>query len=475
MTKKVAELRQKYPVFVYQQFSYDLSAEGLDIAFEFRADPDLVFKPHVIIEGITAAHLATLAPTELDAYLFHLGLIEAFSYWKATCSPRIEVTARPLTAAQTEWWHTLLIKGMGEYFFVNDIDFTTPEFVTINSAATVANSPTPEPRPWAVLPFNPETDQLLIPIGGGKDSALTIELLNDQLPTLQRQFLLIDPTLAISQMAALYPEVKTWTIRRRLDPMLFELNHQGYLNGHTPFSAMAAFYTSLVAKLVGLTHIAVSNERSSNEGNVMFHGHEINHQYSKTYEFEKAFQTYMGQYFEQAPFYFSIMRPLFELQIARSFANYIRNNEALAMLFRSCNRGQKTNSWCGECPKCLFTYSVLYPFVSTEQLVNIFGADLYTKTELLPFALELLGQATKKPLECVGTHEENNAAFYLSVEKLRAENQPLPPLLQLVQDQVLLKEGDLATRAATVLNSWNSEHSLPPVFEEIIHRVCLKL
>ena len=72
---------------------------------------------------------------------------------------------------------------------------------------------------------------------------------------------------------------------RTIDPRLLQLKGKGYLNGHTPFSAYLAFLSVLCATLFDIKYIALSNERSSNEGNVRYLGKTINHQYSKSFEF----------------------------------------------------------------------------------------------------------------------------------------------------------------------------------------------
>ena len=46
------ELKQKYPKFVYQKYSYQISGKNLEIFFDFRIEPDIYFKPKVIIENI---------------------------------------------------------------------------------------------------------------------------------------------------------------------------------------------------------------------------------------------------------------------------------------------------------------------------------------------------------------------------------------------------------------------------------------
>jgi len=70
------------------------------------------------------------------------------------------------------------------------------------------------------------------------------------------------------------------------------LNAAGYLNGHVPISAYYAFYACFVAVLLGYKFVSISQERSSNEGTVDFHGLSVNHQYSKTFEFEEKFRKY---------------------------------------------------------------------------------------------------------------------------------------------------------------------------------------
>jgi hypothetical protein len=469
---QLSQLRSQHPRLYYRSFTSQVTEEGLEIGFLFQTEPDISFHPKLVIEGVTSSQVAKLAPGELDQYVFHIGLVEMLSYWKATCSPQIVIEAGALSAEQINWWHDLLIQGLGEFFFVNQIDFTQPEFVTITSTGSTQGVPQEQKStPQEDLS---QTQSFLIPIGGGKDSAVTLEILKeyqalhpDQVG--QTAGFMINPTPASRQMAEASGLTQTLTVRRQLDPLLLELNGQGYLNGHTPFSALVAFTSLLTARLFGYQLVAVSNEASSNEGNVEFHGHEINHQYSKTYEFEKKLKTYTQTYLSSdnpdvEGYYFSLMRPLFELQIARLFAGYPHYHS----VFRSCNRGQKTNSWCGECPKCLFAYVILYPFLGKETMVKIFGQDLFAKAELLPIALELLGYAEKKPLECVGTREENISAFYLSYDRAQAEYDQLPSLLELVQVQVLAHELNLESRSQAILSSWNSQHFIPLRLEKFL-------
>ena len=142
-------------------------------------------------------------------------------------------------------------------------------------------------------------------------------------------------TLACVQMAGY--ENNFLQINRTIDSTLLDLNAKGYLNGHTPFSAMLAFYSVLLAVLSQKKHIALSNESSANEATVK--NMDVNHQYSKSYEFESDFRNYISKYVNTDINYYSFLRPLSELQIAYLFAQL----PSYFPVFKSCNVGSKTD------------------------------------------------------------------------------------------------------------------------------------
>ncbi|MBU2543542.1 hypothetical protein KJ707_03190 [Patescibacteria group bacterium] len=459
---ELSKLRQQYPRFVYDSFQTEIAPEGLKLTFFFTIEPDIKFQPTITIQGVTPALWQALPENLRRAWVFHLGLAEIPSYWKATASPEIIVKAGHLSPKQIAWWHKLLVRGMGEYFYLNQIDFTAENFVNWTTAL--------EKIDLNKVRYPTLEEKYLVPVGGGKDSALTTCLLNQQ--QLSFDIFLLNPTKAMEQVARLARPEQIITASRQIDPKLLALNQQGYLNGHVPFSANIAFLARLIGLIFGHQNVVISNERSSNEGNVWFLGREINHQYSKSFEFEQDLEQYLTQHHlvpKQAhPSYFSLLRPLYELQISRLFT-LCTHFAQLAPIFRSCNRGKKTNSWCGECPKCLFTFASFYPFVTEEKLVTIFGQNLFEKESLLPKALALLGKTTFKPFECVGTHEESIVAFYLSIKKLQTANKPLPILLQLVLDQMLRHQSNLPKRSTHILSSWNTNHQLPAKLEKALN------
>jgi hypothetical protein len=182
---------------------------------------------------------------------------------------------------------------------------------------------------------------------------------------------------------------------------------------------MLAFVSVLTALIYGKAEVALSNESSANEPTIP--GTNINHQYSKTLEFENDFRSYLTQYITEDISYYSFLRPLNELQIAKLFSGFPEHFNT----FRSCNVGSKTDSWCGECPKCLFTFIILSPFIDVDQLIRIFGRNLFEDESLIPLLDQLSGHADEKPFECVGTIDEVNAAIQYYIQNHPGDRLPL--------------------------------------------------
>jgi hypothetical protein len=177
---------------------------------------------------------------------------------------------------------------------------------------------------------------------------------------------------------------------------------------------MVAFLTYLTANLLGKKYIALSNEDSANQSNV--DGENINHQYSKSFEFEKDIRFYFEQFLSSGVEYFSMLRPITELQIAMLFSKQKQYHKT----FKSCNVGSKQSPWvwCCNCPKCLFVFSILSPFLYKDENIEIFGEDLFEKESLKETFIELCGFGETKPFECVGTYEEVRFAISKKIEKI---------------------------------------------------------
>jgi hypothetical protein len=459
---KLNNLRQRHLELVYRNFSYQLNKNQLLIEFNFLLKPDIIFTPNIVVEPFSTALLEKIPKKRLENLIFNLGLAELPSYWKCACPSQITVEAGSLSLEQQAWWHDLFIKGMGEFYYKNQINFTAPNF--LNFAAPDQNQPN-----LPLLAANHYQRSYLIPVGGGKDSSLTLGLLNqNQIPY---GCLILEPASPAATMIAQASNCREIIrIQRTIDPKLLELNQQGYLNGHTPFSSYLSFASTLIAQIFGFQQILVANERSANQANLNYLGLEINHQYSKSFEYEQKFRTYAQAYlksgYQQAE-YLSFLRPIYELQVAKLFSKF----DSYFSLFRSCNLAQQQHAWCHQCAKCLFVYTLLYPFIDTQILTTkIFNYDLFQDENLVNLALQLVGAKASKPFECVGTYEEVRASFYLAALKLQQLSQPFPIVVEKVMAELLNSYSvqELEDLSQDILQGWNQEHNLDSKLANIL-------
>ena len=398
---KYDSLRETFESLCYQDFHYSVENGDFFASFDFVLSPEIAFHPCFRIPARPFYHWDSIPKPILDNLIFHIGMIELISYWKIACPKNVVIKPFALDEEQIRWWKKLYFNGLGEFFYVNGIETTIDEFMTI----TFDTSCRPERSGVETSPTDNAAllhEQTLIPVGGGKDSVVTLELLKNRVPAIP---LIINPRGATKECvaAAGYSEDQTAIVKRTLDPTMLKMNSEGYLNGHTPFSALLAFYTILLGFATNSKYIALSNESSANEPTVP--DTEINHQYSKSVAFENDFRHYVAKYIDADIQYFSFLRPLNELQIAKLFSRAKDYHK----VFKSCNAGSKTDSWCGKCPKCLFTWLALSPFISRKDLIEIFGKDLLSDKNLRPILDQLDGSVDVKPFECVGTVGEVRA------------------------------------------------------------------
>ena len=449
------ELRARHPRFTYEDYAVERVGADLRFTFSFTMAPDLAFAPTTVLRGPDPERLATLSSETIDGLAFHLGLIELLSYWKMACAPEIVIKAGALDTAQAEWWRDLILHGMREFFFVNGIDFRRADlfaFVT----STRAGRPTA--RVDAELPAGED----LVLVSGGKDSAFTLELLREAGHRVKALFL--NPAPAARDVARVAGCERSVVVERTLDPAMLALNRRGYLNGHTPFSAYLAFLGAACAVVYGHRHVIVSNERSCDEPAAHYLGADVIHQYSKTYRFEGMVADYVRRHLATDARFFSLLRPLYELQVVKLFSAYARQFP----VFRSCNRGSKENAWCGRCAKCLAIFAALFPFVTETQIRGIFGEDLFARADLVPLARSLAGLTETRPLECVGAIEETLAAFHLSLEKAATRGGPLPPVLAWFAEEVAPRYPGLGATARRILGDWSDRHGLPPAYADAL-------
>ncbi|MFZ4648304.1 MAG: UDP-N-acetylmuramoyl-L-alanine--D-glutamate ligase [Patescibacteria group bacterium] len=384
--------------FIFKSYSFDQRTKLASFFYSF--DNKLNFK-EILDFSACKTNWHQINKKLLDRALFNLHLAIGVGYYKAYCPKKIEIKSGALNKEQAEFWNKLYERGLGEFFYRNQIDFRG----LINFPANGKGQ-----KPFEVK-FKKRT---LLPIGGGKDSCLSAEKLLE----IWHPFSLISlRDSKIQKDTAKIIDAPRLVIGREMDSQLFRLNESGAYNGHVPISSIYS-WTCVVAAILGdFQDIVFSNEHSANFGNVEYLGTEINHQYSKSFEFETDFANYLHKFLTPNLQYFSILRPYSELKIAREFSQYKKYFSA----FSSCNKNfkitKKTHQrWCGVCAKCAFSFAIFAAWNNPKTLQKIFGANLLNDKKLLATFQELWGEKDFKPFDCVGTPEEVRAALVLICE-----------------------------------------------------------
>ncbi|KQY10257.1 hypothetical protein ASD37_03690 [Mycobacterium sp. Root135] len=374
-----------------------MSVDGYDVA-------DGVFRAHYTLRGKDSGDVSFTEVVDFgaalgdrrpdDRLLRLLALTCSPSYFKAAAPPVVEI-AFPTHDFERHYLSELVAGGLGEFAYRNSLpDALTP---TVTGPDADAGDPTPDPWDADAEP--------LVPVGGGKDSVVSIEALKGHgfHPTLfsVNKFDPIDRCIDISGLDSL-------RVTRRIDPALIEANARGAHNGHVPVTAINSVIGLIVADANGLGPVILSNERSSNVGNVTWLGRDVNHQWSKSISYETLLRDTLSQYGFNPDRYFSLLRPLSESEIADRFKNspqYFRD-------FISCNRpfaidaGRRGATWCGHCPKCLFVYALMAPRLGRAEVEAIFGHDLFGDLDNRPGFEDIVGLGVHKPFECVGEYYE---------------------------------------------------------------------
>jgi hypothetical protein len=455
MINKFEEYRQKYKTMTFDKYDISETDEEISVTYYFNIHDLQAFTPTLRIKK-KDIFVEQNRDDEFKYLIFNIGMIELISYWKCACPYNVIIKCGYLTKEQCEWFKKVYYYGLGEFFYTNGIDISYDDFMNITCDYKEVN----------IAYISSEFDYVgnIIPIGGGKDSVVSLELLKD----VPRNYcFLLNPkkdSLSCAEIAG-YTNDKIIEIYRTIDQNLIRLNNEGYLNGHTPFSALLAFISYFTAYLTRTKYIVLSNESSANESNVV--GTKVNHQYSKSYEFETDFYQYTNKYLDKNIKYFSLLRPLSELQIAMLFSHY----EKYYAVFKSCNVGSKNQNWnwCCECAKCLFVYIVLSPFLYKERLINIFHEDLFEKENYLNTFKELCGFSDNKPFDCVGTYEEVSYAIKATIKKLDEQNMNLPYLLQYYKNNYFDTVVD-----ENLLSKFNEENNVPMEYKSILKQEVLR-
>lgn len=417
-------------------------SRGIDedgtISLRYALDEEIEFVEHFKLPQGTL--VSDQDRERVDGILTLLHLLAGVSYYKTAAPPAIE--CEPLPPAVSKLLEAVYSEGLGEFAFTNGLDrLPTPAFPALKAGVSVKETKSLE--------------RVLVPIGGGKDSAVALEIVRGS--GLDLSLFSVGDAGPISRTAAV-AGLPHLIVRRKLDPIIGDLNRAGALNGHVPITAIVSCVAILTAALHQFDAVAMANERSASKGNVRWDGIDVNHQFSKSIRAEELMRSALAEVGAGIN-YFSVLRPASELGIAKAFTRLTAYHQA----FSSCNTNFRLDGsvpsarWCCDCPKCRFVFLVMAPFSKPEQMREIFGTDmLEDESQFEGFAL-LTATGGFKPFECVGEEEESKAAIGMLAADPRWRDHRVARRLAAEVLPSFAENDDLAESALAL----GDEHSVP--------------
>ncbi|MET0808026.1 MAG: UDP-N-acetyl-alpha-D-muramoyl-L-alanyl-L-glutamate epimerase [Pseudoxanthomonas sp.] len=444
--------RDEVLAFRFVRCGLDAQTGVAELVYAFDDGPELVETVTVpgapfVLEGARGAAVGTA--------LRLLHLIAGVSYYKAAVPAEIRIESHAIDSDTAALLESIYVNGLGEFAYRNGLDLHGRIRFPVAEPGGTASGAAPS------LGLH---HHALVAIGGGKDSLVSIEALRSA--GVEQTVTWIGNSQLIAACAA-RTGLATLNLGRALAPGLFELNRQGAWNGHIPVTAINSAILVLAALLQDADQVVFSNERSASYGSIIPGTGEVNHQWSKGWEFEQAFGEHVHKHVAADLHYYSLLRPLSELAVARQFARTDRYDAH----FSSCNRNfhimgeRPVNRWCGVCPKCHFVFLALAPFMPKPRLVGIFGRNLLDDAGQAAGFDALLEFQDHKPFECVGEGQESRAAMAtLAARPEWKEDVLVARFLREIQPQLVAEELQLAA-----LLKLDGRHRVPPALWERLH------
>jgi len=339
-----------------------------------------------------------------------LFLLAGVSYYKTAAAHTIDLGAFPTTESERAFLKRYYTNGLGEFAYRNGLDLDDLSIIG------------PDVAPAVMAPHTTRPGSPLIPFGGGIDSIVTVNALSAGHP--DAALCIVHPPgdrFAAIEDPARVTGLRVVRIERELSPLVRRSAELGFLNGHVPVTAVISAAALVAAVVGGHGAVVLSNEHSASVPTLVHAGRPINHQWSKSLEFEEAFARLVRDSLGHGVTVFSYLRSRSELWVAREFSRLTEFHHA----FRSCNRSfhqdpaQRLDHWCGTCDKCCFINLILAPFMKEADLRAVFnGHEPLANADLHDRFLTLLGLGgEERPFECVGDPDESRAAVVMAAER----------------------------------------------------------
>ncbi len=411
----------KIPVatkFTFGTYKINPRSSTIDFTYhvEFQNRKTKTFTDRLIFPDVAKDTWGKVPQAVLEPTLQSLLLMLGINYWCIFPTNNIHIEGFSLTREQAEFWESLYLNGLGEFFYDMKMDFHDLIKFPYDASA-MAIPPARIELPTRALLLN----------GAGKDSILSAEMLKAS--NTPFDFFAFAPTPAHKRIGKLVG-AKTITVTRRRDSRLNTILERPGVSTAYPSVSTFTFIAALLAEVLGYNSIVFSNERSADFGNLTYLGLEVNHQWCKSSEAEKMTNDYIHKYITPDISTTSLLRKYSELEIVKRFVQYPQ----YLHYFTSCNTyfwlprvwqlAYRKSYWCNRCPKCIFLFASFAAFLPKEEMVAIFGANLYSQRRFLPLIRRILGLEGFKPLDCVGEPEEMILAMHYAERRGEFAGEP---------------------------------------------------
>jgi len=196
----------QYKEFIFEAYSYDPAVSTLSLRYRFGGGPRFEEK---LIFNFVPQQLSSEASAVLDRIFRLIFLMSGVSYYKSFVPPTLISESFPVDRVTAGFLHKFYEKGLAEFAFRNRI--------SLHDHFVIRASGDPPPGPIAVdLPRC-----TCVPVGGGKDSIVTLECLKGGgEPLILFSLGDAEPIRACIAAAGL-PFIR---VQRRLDCRLFKVN-----------------------------------------------------------------------------------------------------------------------------------------------------------------------------------------------------------------------------------------------------------
>ncbi len=385
-----------------------------------------------------------------DRILRALHIALGISYYKTFLPSEIK-HAYTMDSDEVEFWNTVFKNGLGEFLYKNNLSSDRLAKFKVQAG---------DIEPGEQDNINLKDNSALLGIGGGKDSVVAGELLKEMQINTAGFVLATKENMGQSKPVADIMDVDLLAVRRTIDPQIFDLNKlDGAYNGHVPISLIFGLIGCLLATINGDKYVIVANEASASIPQTTHGGNKINHQWSKSLEFENKFQKFINENISTNIIYTSIIRPLNSIAIAKIFSNYPKYFETFTSdnsVFKIKKGMREHPRWSSDSPKSLSSYILLAPWINDEELVQIFGQDFLNRPDLQEMFLALLGVQGDNILDCVGTPDELKLSLSLLNQQERFLNSKL--MLLAIEKSVFLDNPDKELESAMKISN---NHAIP--------------